>query len=81
MPKNKRLSGMKGTATFLSLVTAIIWVNTKTLAAVTHVITTATVTIAFAFAPAIKAVAAMEFIITATSVLFGICNRGMENIS
>ena len=77
----KRLSGLKGTAKFLSPVTAIIWVNTKTPAAVTHVIPTATVTRAFASTPAITAVAAVVAIITVTSAPFGICNRVMENIS
>ena len=65
----------------------MISVNTRTLAAVTHVITTATVTIAFAFDPAINAVAALEAVITVTFVRFvtfapfGICNRVMENTS
>ena len=71
------------------LVTAVwvIWVNTRTLAAVTHLITTATVTIAFAFEPAINAVAAFEAVIAVTFVRFetfapfGICNRVMENTS
>ena len=77
----KRLSGLKGTAKFLSPVAAIIWVSTKTPTAVTHVITTATVTIAVAYKPAITAVAAVVAIITVTSSPFGICNRIMENIS
>ena len=78
---SKRLSGLKGTAKILSPVTAIIWVNTKTAAAITHVITTATVTMAVAYEPAITAVAAVVAIITVTSAPFGICNRVMENIS
>ena len=72
------------------LVTAIKWVNTRTLAAGTHLITTATVTIAaiaFAFDPAINAVAANEAVITVTFARFvtfdpfGICNRVRENTS
>ena len=70
------------------LVTAIIWVNTRTLAAGTHLVTTATVTIAaFAFEQAINAVAANEAVITVTFARFvtfdpfGICNRVRENTS
>lgn len=78
----KRLSGPKGTVNVLSLATAIKWVETKTPAAVTHVITTATVRAASASVPTIKAVAAVVTIITVTSTeLLGICNRVMENIS